>query len=85
MDNTENANRKLNAFLVNDIRLNYELPVTYFFNSIRVGVLVNNIFNEAYEPNGYTFSGITGGKRYDFNYYYPQAGTNILANLILRF
>lgn len=85
LDNTENANRKLNAFLVNDIRLNYELPVTYFFNSIRVGVLVNNIFNEVYEPNGYTFSGITGGKRYDFNYYYPQAGTNLLANIILRF
>jgi iron complex outermembrane receptor protein len=55
------------------------------FNSIRLGVLVNNLLDVNYEPNGYTFSGITGGRRYDFNYYYPQAGTNILANLILKF
>lgn len=85
LDNTQNDKRKLDAFLVNDIRINYELPVTFMFNSIRLGVLVNNILDENYEPNGYTFSGITGGKRYDFNYYYPQAGTNVLANLILRF
>jgi iron complex outermembrane receptor protein len=85
LDNTENDKRKLDAFLVNDIRINYDLPITFMFNSIRLGVLINNILDVNYEPNGYTFSGITGGRRYDFNYYYPQAGTNILANLILRF
>jgi len=85
LDNTENDKRKLDAFLVNDIRINYDLPITFMFNSIRFGVLVNNLLDVNYEPNGYTFSGITGGSRYDFNYYYPQAGTNILANLILKF
>lgn len=85
MDNTQSDNRKLNGFIVNDVRCNYELPVAYGFRSIRIGLLLNNILNEKYEPNGYTFSGITGGKRYDFNYYYPQAGTNVLANLILTF
>ncbi len=85
LDNTQNEGRKLNSFIVNDIRLNYELPVTYLFSSIKIGVLVNNILNEKYEPNGYTFSAVTGGQRYDFNYYFPQAGTNFLANIILRF
>lgn len=85
LDNTQNENRKLNGFIVNDVRLNYELPFAYGFKSIKLGVLVNNILNEKYEPNGYTFSGITGGKRYDFNYYYPQAGTNILANVVILF
>ncbi len=85
MDNTGNSNRKLDAFWVNDLRVSYTAKVTGFCKSIRFGVQVNNILNVEYEPNGYTFSGYSGGKRTDFNYYYPQARTNFLANLTLLF
>lgn len=85
MDNTENENRKLNAFFVNDVRVGYEFKVNKFFKAVRAGVQVNNLLNVKYEPNGYTYSGSMGGTRYDFNYYYPQAGTNFLTSLTLSF
>lgn len=85
LDNTQNSNRKLDAFLVNDLRIGYEFTLNRAFKSVRIGVLVNNLLNEAYEPNGYTFSGVLGGVRQDFNYYFPQAGTNFLTNLVLKF
>jgi iron complex outermembrane receptor protein len=85
LDNTQNENRKLDAFFVNDLRFSYEFRVNHFLKSVRVGLLVNNIFNVKYEPNGYTWSAIYGGTRSDFNYYYPQAGTNYLLNLVVGF
>ena len=85
LDNTQNENRKLNAFFVNDVRAGYEFAVKGMFNAVRLGVQVKNVFNVKYEPNGYTFSGSMGGTRYDFNYYYPQAGTNVLTSLTLKF
>lgn len=85
MDNTQNNARKLDAFFVNDIRAGYEFKLKNVFKSVRVGVLINNILNAEYEPNGYTYSGIIGGTRTDFNFYFPQAGTNFLTNLVLKF
>jgi iron complex outermembrane receptor protein len=85
LDNTQNENRKLDAFFVNDLRLNYEFAIKNLIRTVRVGVLVNNIFNVKYEPNGYTWSAMYGGTRADFNYYYPQAGTNVLGSLVLVF
>lgn len=85
LDNTQNDARKTDAFMVHDIRIGYQFKVKGWFEQVKVGVLVNNVLNTEYEPNGYTFSGFTGGRRYDFNYFYPQAGTNFLANLTLLF
>lgn len=84
-DNTQNNGRKLDAFFVNDVRVSYEFKCKQLFKSIYLGLLINNVLNAKYEPNGYTYSGIIGGKRTDFNFYYPQAGTNMLANVVLRF
>jgi iron complex outermembrane receptor protein len=52
--------------------------------------MVNNVFNELYEPNGYTFSyfvpGETSGRELvTENFYYPQAGTNFLFGLVMKF
>jgi iron complex outermembrane receptor protein len=46
---------------------------------------VNNIFNEMYESNGYTFGYISEGEKQFFNYYYPQAGRNFLLQLSFTF
>jgi iron complex outermembrane receptor protein len=86
LDNTESNDRMLDAFFVNDLRINYDFMVRNFFKSVRVGLLVNNILNEEYESNGATYpGGITGGVRIDYNYYFPQAGTNFLGSLTLLF
>lgn len=84
LDNTSLDNRALDAFWVNDLRLSYTLRPAWA-KEIRFGLLVNNLLNEQYEPNGYTFSYKLGADLYTENYYYPQAGTNYLASLALRF
>lgn len=85
LDNTENENRKIDAFLVNDIRITYGMEIKGMFKHIGLGLQVNNILNEKYAPNGYTYSGYSGGVRGDYNYFYPQAGTNFLTNLVIKF
>ena len=51
---------------------------------VEVAVLVNNVLGERYSSNGYTYGYFAGGARYDFTYLYPQAPTNVLASLSLR-
>ncbi|TFV95578.1 TonB-dependent receptor [Algoriphagus kandeliae] len=88
LDNTSNENRALDAFFTNDLRISYSAQPK-FFKSLEVNLLINNIFNELYEPNGYTFSyfipGDTGRELITENYYYPQAGTNFLLGVSMRF
>jgi len=85
MDNTQNEARSLEAFFVNDVRLSYTYKPTKGLKALQVSLLVNNILNEEYEPNGYTFSYFLNGQRNWENYYYPQAGTNFLINIGLKF
>ncbi|SIS51275.1 TonB-dependent receptor [Belliella pelovolcani] len=90
MDNTMNENRKLDAFWTTDLRLNYAMRPR-FVNNLEFTLMVYNIFNKLYEPNGYTFSyflpgeGETGRQLITENFYYPMAGTNFLAGLKVRF
>jgi iron complex outermembrane receptor protein len=84
LDNTSNDSRALDAFWVNDLRINYVIKPAWA-KEIRFGLLVNNLFNEMYEPNGYTFSYRLGAELITENFYYPQAGTNFLANIAFRF
>jgi iron complex outermembrane receptor protein len=85
LDNTESVSRSLDAFWVSDLRMNYLISGFYHFKEIRVSMLVNNIFDKAYAPNGYTYSGILGGERRDYNFFFPQAGTNALVQLSFSF
>ncbi len=84
LDNTSNDARKLDAFFVNNLRLNYNFKLKGV-KAIEVGLLANNIFNELYESNGYTFSGIYDGSLSTENYYFPQAETNFLLALNFKF
>ncbi len=88
LDNSANDSRSLDAFFTNDIRISYQVQPR-FFKSLELNLLVNNIFNELYEPNGYTFSyyvpGDTGRDLVTENYYYPMAGTNFMLGLTMKF
>lgn len=84
LDNTMNENRKLDAFFVNNLRASYSFK-TKWVKEIVLSALINNVLNEEYEPNGYTFSYIFGGRTITENYYYPMAGRNYLGALTLKF
>jgi iron complex outermembrane receptor protein len=84
MDNTQNENRKLAAYWVNNFRLGYDLKLQSVKN-INVGLLVNNFLNRKYESNGYTYSYGYEGAITTENFYFAQSGTNLMLSLNLKF
>ena len=84
LDNTSNRDRMLNDYIIGNFRVHYRFGWK-FFKEIGVGVQLNNIYNQLYESNGYTFSYISGGEQTTENFYYPQAGFNFMTMLTLKF
>ncbi len=90
LDNTENENRKLDAYITNDLRFRYTIRPR-FVKALEFNVKVNNLLDQEYEPNGYTFSyyvpGESEGSRdlITENYYYPMAGINFMAGVNVKF
>lgn len=84
MDNTQNEARKLNGYWVNNARLGYDFSFKGVKN-MNIGLLANNILNKKYESNGYTYGYVNGSNRTDENFYFPQAGTNFLLSLNVKF
>lgn len=84
LDNTSNESRKLDPYLTNDIRFAYSFKLKRM-REIGFSLMINNVLDEMYESNGWTYSYVSGGQHYTDNYYYPQAGRNFLAGLSLKF
>ncbi|MDT0649207.1 TonB-dependent receptor [Autumnicola edwardsiae] len=92
MSNIEAENSELNSYFINDFNVQYTWRNVPLFEEIVVTGLVNNIFNEKYVSNGYYFTYdvenpdfATGVETLDGAGYYPQATTNFLAGLTLKF
>ena len=83
LDNTQNDNRRLDPYFTEDVRLNYSL-FKKFFKQIDLIIQVNNIFNNLYEPNAYTYPYIYDKELINDNYYYPAAGTNFMVGVNLK-
>lgn len=84
LDNTSSEARRLDPWLVNDVRLSYSFPVKGF-KELKATLLVNNIFDQEYESNGYTYGYVSEGETIRENFYFPQAGVNFLAGLSIKF
>jgi iron complex outermembrane receptor protein len=84
LDNTSTESRLLDAYFTNDVRLSWTVKPAWA-KEIVLNVLVNNILNEKYESNGYTYGYFAGGALTQENFYFPQAGTNFLIGLNFRF
>ncbi|BEG98730.1 TonB-dependent receptor [Bacteroides sedimenti] len=87
--NSEQEDCKLDAYFVNNLRLGYTFTLPTL-KSVRVGLIVNNLFNEMYESNGWGYSSYVVNKngskdRFNDAGYFPQAGTNILVGITLKF
>ena len=84
IDNSSNNDRSLDAYTVSNMNFSYEFKPK-FAESLRFNVLVNNMFNAEYESNAWVYSYIVGGERFAMDGYFPQAGTNFLAGVTVRF
>lgn len=84
LDNTSTLSRSLDAYFVNDVRLNYSFKFKGVKN-VGVGLLINNIFSKKYQSDGATYPDIEGGQVVNNNYFFTQAPINFLASLNIRF
>jgi iron complex outermembrane recepter protein len=83
LDNTQNENRKLNAYYTQDARFIYTFSKKWL-KEINIILQANNLFDKLYEPNGYTFSYYYGGSLTTENYYFPMAGRNFMVGVNVR-
>jgi len=92
MSNIEAETSKLDAYFVNDFNIQYTWRNAPFFKEVVFTGLVNNIFGEEYVSNGYYYTfnvenpdNSTGVQTLDGAGYYPQATTNFLGGITLKF
>jgi iron complex outermembrane receptor protein len=83
-DNTSSNDRKLPAYDVHNLRLNYSVKPKWM-KEIAFSLQVNNVLNKEYENNAYGGHWYQQGDQKTWAYYFPQAGTNFLAGVTLRF
>ena len=82
--NNEVEALSLDAYCVTNLDLSYTVKLRDG-GSMRVGMAVNNLFSTLYESNGYGYSYMWDGVRYDDAFYFPQASINVLANVTVNF
>ncbi|MGB6267824.1 MAG: TonB-dependent receptor [Olleya sp.] len=89
LDNTSSDNKSMDAYFVNNLNLSYKIKPQWI-KEITFNLLVNNIFNNKYVSNGYTYSYFyrpenSNEAAITENFYYPQATTNFLMGMTLKF
>jgi len=84
LDNTGSDSRKLKAYTTTDLGVSYSLKLSKF-KEIQFNALINNLFDEMYSSNGNTWVYLYDGNQSEGNGLYPQAGTNFLAGVTLKF
>jgi iron complex outermembrane receptor protein len=83
LDNTGDLSRSLRPYFVQDARFSYTIK-NKLFKEINLVAAVYNLLNKKYEPNGYTFSYIYGGKTTTENFFFPMAPTNFMAGVNIK-
>jgi iron complex outermembrane receptor protein len=83
MDNAQTDARALNAFYTQDVKLSWSLK-DKIVKQTDIVFQLNNIFNKKYEPNGYTYTYISGGVQATENSYFPMAAINFMLGLNIK-
>ena len=84
LTNNECAALTLDSYCVADLNVGYRTPIGKQ-GEVRFGVQIFNLFNACYESNGYGYSYMWDGERYDEAFYFPQAPIHALANITVTF
>lgn len=80
IDNTANNDRKLDAYFISNLKIDYTIKQN-LFSSLKFNLLINNIFNKRYESNAWVYSYYYESKRNKMDGYFPQAGTNFIFSM----
>ncbi|WP_452224896.1 TonB-dependent receptor [Lacinutrix chionoecetis] len=89
LDNTSSESKSIDAYNVNNFNASYKIQPNWI-KEISFNLLVNNVFNNEYVSNGYTYSYFyrpenSNDPAVTENFYYPQATTNFLLGATLKF
>ena len=86
MDNTSAKERSLKPSFVNHVQAVYNFSA-FGIENIGLNATVYNILNAKYATSGYTWGQyFQDSNNHDYyNFYYPQAGTNFMLGLNIRF
>ncbi len=86
MDNTQSADRMIDRYFVCNARLSFDFDVKNI-GGVHAQLLVNNIFNAEYCNFAYVneYDKFADGTQILDTRYYPQAGTNFMLKLMLKF
>jgi iron complex outermembrane receptor protein len=85
LDNSGDDKRMISDYTLCDLRLRYGFKLKPF-KEVMATFAVNNLFNTKYQSNGYVYYVyMTGGQNVIDNRYFPQAGTNFMFGLNLKF
>ena len=80
LDNTQNKDRQLDAFFINDLNAHWTILNKTKFTML-LQLYANNVLDVKYAPNGYTFSYIYDRTLTTSNNFYPMAGRNYWISL----
>ena len=80
LDNTQNKDRQLDAFFINDLNAHWTILNKTKFTML-LQLYANNVLDVKYAPNGYTFSYIYDRNLITSNNFYPMAGRNYWISL----
>lgn len=83
-DNTSSSDRKLDAYLVNNLAINYRFKIKQA-SEIKLKFQINNLLDAKYSNNAYGGNWYEAGTEKTWAYYFPQAGINFLGGISLRF
>jgi iron complex outermembrane receptor protein len=84
IDNTQNSERMLDAYLVHNLSLRYTIK-NKIFKETTCQFLVNNLFDAKYETNAWVYKYIEGGTMHVMDGYFPQAGISYMFKVGLKF
>ncbi len=84
LDNTSQKSRSLNPYFTQDLRFSYKIE-NKILKETQLILQINNLLNQKYEPNGYSFSYKYGGNVATENYYFPMAGINFMLGVNVKF
>ena len=85
LDNTSSADRKLDPYIVHDLRANVTVLGSKGVKSLDFNLTVRNLFSELYESNGWVYGYVFNGGRTEDVGLYPQAPVNVLGGMAVRF
>ncbi len=84
IDNTESEDRKLDPWLINDLLIDYRIPVR-FAREFSINMLIANITDHKYESNAWVYRYYYQGNEQAINGFYPQAGIHFMAGIKIGF